>query len=158
MALTEQRIVNQISVLPNKNAISVQWADQIVKDGSVISETFHRKTYGPGQQTEFTNEVTGASDYVGLIDWEQSGATEPSVPQSVTRSQAKRALLLRGKLALVQPAINAIPDSTQRELMQIEWTDSNDFVRSRTSVIAIGAAIGLDSAALDDIFTFAATL
>ena len=42
--------------------------------------------------------------------------------------------------------------------MQIEWDDSQDFVRSRASVIAIGAAIGYDAQQLDDIFVFASTL
>lgn len=158
MALSEQRVVNQISVLSNQNAINVQWADQIVKDGEVLTQTFHRKTYGPGQELEFTAEVSGAGDYVGLIDWEQAGSAEPIIPQSVTRRQARQALLLRGKLALVQPAIDAIPDSTQRGLMQIEWDDSQDFVRSRASVIAIGSAIGYDSDGLDEVFSFAATL
>lgn len=84
--------------------------------------------------------------------------TPPAVPQVVSRRQAKQALLLRGKIGLVQPAIDAIQDATQRGLMQIEWDDSLEFVRTRSSLIAIGTAIGLDSAGLDDIFTFAATL
>lgn len=58
----------------------------------------------------------------------------------------------------MQAAIDAIPDATARGLMQIEWDDSQDFVRSRESVTAIGTAIGLDSIALDEIFTFAASL
>ena len=158
MALTEQRIIKQVTVIPTNNAINVQWANQIVKDGAVISEAFHRKTYGPGQQAEFTTEVSGAGDYVNLIDWEQAGSAEPIIPQSVTRRQARQALLLRGKLALVQPAIDAIPDTTQRALMQIEWDDSQDFVRNRPSVIAIGSAIGYDSTGLDEVFIFASTL
>ena len=81
-----------------------------------------------------------------------------SVPRSVTRRQARQALLLRGKLALVQPAIDAITDATQRGLMQIEWDDSLSFDRDRPSLISIGAAIGYDSLGLDDVFTFAATL
>ena len=81
-----------------------------------------------------------------------------SVPRSVTRRQARQALLLRGKLALVQPAIDAIPDATQRGLMQIEWDDSLSFDRDRPSLIAIGAAIGYDALGLDDVFVFAATL
>ena len=80
------------------------------------------------------------------------------VPRTVTRRQARQALLLRGKLALVQPAIDAIPDATQRGLMQIEWDDSLSFDRDRPSHISIGAAIGYDSLGLDDVFTFAATL
>lgn len=82
----------------------------------------------------------------------------PAIPQTVTRRQARQALLLRGKLALVQPAIDAILDATQRGMAQIEWDDSLEFMRARPLVIQIGAAIGLDSAALDDLFIFAATL
>ena len=69
MALTEQRILNQVTVLPNANSINVQWADQILRDGGVISQTYHRKAYGPGQRTEFEAEVEGAANYVNLIDW-----------------------------------------------------------------------------------------
>ena len=81
-----------------------------------------------------------------------------TAPQIVTRRQARQALFLRGKLDLVQPAIDAIQDATQRGLMQIEWDDSQEFLRTRPSLIAIGTAIGYDSAGLDDIFTFANTL
>ena len=82
----------------------------------------------------------------------------PTVPQVVSRRQAKQALLLRGHIGLVQPAIDAIPDATQRALMQIEWDDSQEFVRTRASLIAIGTAIGLDSNGLDELFTLASTL
>ena len=69
MALTEQRILNQITVLPNANSINVQWADVISRDSVEISKQYHRKAYGPGQQAEFLAEVEGAEGYVGLIDW-----------------------------------------------------------------------------------------
>lgn len=87
-----------------------------------------------------------------------SAPIAPPVPQVVTRRQAKQALYLRSKLALVQPAIDAIQEPTQRALMQIEWDDSQEFVRTRASLIAIGTAIGLDSSGLDELFTLAATL
>jgi hypothetical protein len=87
-----------------------------------------------------------------------AAARQVSVPRTVTRRQARQALLLRGKLALVQPAIDAIADVTQRGLMQIEWDDSLSFDRDRPSLIAIGAAVGYDSGGLDDIFIFANTL
>lgn len=80
------------------------------------------------------------------------------IPQTVTRRQAKQALLIGGKLSLVQPAIDAIPEATQRGLIQIEWDDSQEFQRNRASVIAIGTAIGLDSEGIDDLFVLAATL
>lgn len=82
----------------------------------------------------------------------------PVVPAFVTRRQAKQALLLQGLLANVQPAIDAITDATQRGLMQIEWDDSQEFVRSRPSLISIGAALGLDAAGLDALFVQAEAL
>lgn len=69
MALTEQRIINQVTVLPNANSINVQWADQILRDGEVISQTYHRKAYSPEQKAEFEAEVEGAAGYVDLITW-----------------------------------------------------------------------------------------
>lgn len=80
------------------------------------------------------------------------------VPQSVTRRQARQALLLAGLLDDVPAAITAIPDETQRRMAQIEWEDSLEFVRTRPLVIQIGAALGLDDAALDQMFITAASL
>lgn len=75
-----------------------------------------------------------------------------SVPERVTRRQARQALLLAGLLSNVQPAINAIPDATQRGLMQIEWDDSQEFERHRPSLVALATALGLDAAAVDQLF------
>jgi hypothetical protein len=89
---------------------------------------------------------------------EHTEATKPPVPQTVTRRQAKQALLLAGKLDLVQPAIDAIPDATQKATMQIEWDESQEFQRTRPSLIAMATAIGLDSAGIDALFVAAAAL
>ena len=125
-------------------------------DPPTIDQRTHR-VYRDGCE-----KVGGAWQYkwaVAALTAEQIEAQRiASVPRSVTRRQARQALLLRGKLALVQPAIDAIPDATQRGLMQIEWDDSLSFDRDRPSLIAIGAAIGYDALGLDDVFTFAATL
>lgn len=80
------------------------------------------------------------------------------VPAKVTRRQARQALLLAGKLAGVQAAIDAIPDPTLRQLAEIEWTDSLEFERNRPLLIQLGAALGLDSAALDQLFIAAHAL
>jgi hypothetical protein len=85
-------------------------------------------------------------------------ALPPSAPQIVTRRQAKVALLLAGKLSLVQPAIDAIADPTQRGLMQIEWDEAAEFDRHRPSVIQMAQAIGLTDADIDQLFITAATL
>lgn len=80
------------------------------------------------------------------------------VPQVVTRRQARSALLLAGKLNLVQPAIDAIPDPVQRGLMQIEFDDSQTFERQRPSLIALASALGLTSDQVDQLFITAASL
>lgn len=109
---------------------------------------------GVWSYTSGTWAVHDAPAYAAVL----AAARQVSVPRTVTRRQARQALLLRGKLALVQPAIDAIADTTQRGLMQIEWDDSLAFDRDRPSLIAIGAALGYDSDGLDDIFIFANTL
>ncbi len=89
---------------------------------------------------------------------EASRLLPPPVPQSVTRRQARQALLLHGLLFNVDPLIAAIPDATQRGLAQIEWEDSQDFERHRPLLVLIGTALGLDSAGLDALFIQAAAL
>lgn len=82
----------------------------------------------------------------------------PQVPASVTRRQARQALLLAGLLDSVQPAIDAIPDATQRGLAQIEWDDSQEFERNRPMLISLATAIGLTSEQIDELFITAAGL
>lgn len=69
MALTEQRVLSQVTTLPQQNAINVQWADQILRDGEVISSTFHRKAYTADQKADFLAEVEGAAGYVAVMGW-----------------------------------------------------------------------------------------
>lgn len=80
------------------------------------------------------------------------------VPTSVTRRQARQALLLAGLLNKVQPAIDAIPDATQRALVQIEWDDSQVFERNRPVLVALGTALGMTSDSLDNLFIQASKL
>ena len=63
---------------------------------------------------------------------------------SVTRRQAKQALLLAGKLSLVQPAIDAIADATQRALVP--------------TLISLATALGMTAQDLDELFAAAAAL
>ena len=80
------------------------------------------------------------------------------VPVSVTARQAEQALILAGLIDLVEPAIDAIPDPTQRAMVRSEWRRSQVFERNRPSLIALGSALGLNAAALDALFVKAATL
>ena len=124
---------------------------------TLASASGNALTPSVGQTLREVSQAEMNADLMGNL-WNGSAFVAVLIPQTVTRRQAKQALLIGGKLALVQPAINAIADATQRTLMQIEWDDSQEFQRTRASVISIGAAIGLSPAQLDDLFTLAATL
>lgn len=80
------------------------------------------------------------------------------IPQEVTRRQARQALYLSGILGNVQAAIDAIPDVTQRNMVQIEWDDSLAFERTRPTLVALATALGLSSEDLDNLFIQASKL
>jgi hypothetical protein len=79
------------------------------------------------------------------------------VPSSVTMRQARLALLQSGLLANVTTAINSLP-SPQKEAAQIEWEYSQEVQRNKPLVLALAPALGLNDAALDQLFITAATL
>ena len=79
------------------------------------------------------------------------------VPQEVTMRQARLALLENGLLANVQPAINSLPEPDKTKA-QIEWEYSNALQRSNPFVDVLGAALGLSSQDLDDLFIQASAL
>ena len=81
----------------------------------------------------------------------------PSVPQEVTMRQARLALLENNLLANVQPAINSLPEPDKTKA-QIEWEYSNALQRSNPFVAVLGAALGLSSQDLDDLFIQASAL
>ena len=81
----------------------------------------------------------------------------PSVPQEVTMRQARLALLEKGLLANVQPAINSLPEPDKTKA-QIEWEYSNALQRGNPFVAVLGTALGLSSQDLDDLFIQASAL
>lgn len=104
------------------------------------------------------------ADYVTYLAWVDEGnAAEPyeppslGVPLSVTKRQAKQALLLAGKLAEVEAALAGMP-GLEGELARIEWNDSQTVERERPLTQQLGAAIGLSDAEIDQLFISAATL
>ena len=99
-----------------------------------------------------------AWDVIALTPVEIEAVQKARVPQTVTRRQARQALLLAGLLDNVQPAIDSIADPVQRSMAQIEWDDSQQFERKRPLLIALAAALGLGEEALDNLFIQAAQL
>jgi hypothetical protein len=191
MALTEQRILNQVTILPNANSINVQWANQVLRDGNVLSETFERKAYSVAEQlSEFSAEV-GTIDLnefltkfnVATLDEKAAAVADLAAAQAqvtqlqadlaaaqaqipapststagtVTMRQARLALLHAGKYHEVDAAINALEEPT-KSAAKIEWEYASTVERSSQFFTLLGAALGLDDAALDELFAFAATV
>ena len=80
-----------------------------------------------------------------------------NVPNSVTMRQARLALLGAGLLDDIDAAIDSLP-SPQKEAARIEWEYATDVQRSSGLVPMMGAALGLDDAALDALFSVAGGL
>jgi hypothetical protein len=100
------------------------------------------------------------SDYVNYTKWLEEGNTpdpiDPeiiTVPSSVAPLQARIALLKAGKLAQVE-AIIAQSDETTK----LAWEYATEFTRNSPIVLGLGAAIGLDSKALDQLFITASKI
>ena len=80
-----------------------------------------------------------------------------NVPDSVTMRQARLALFGAGMLDDIDAAIDSLP-SPQKEAARIEWEYATEVQRSSDLVPMMGAALGLDDAALDALFIEAAAL
>jgi hypothetical protein len=113
-------------------------------------------------------------EYVGLVDgaktWNvvdddgrlvgtnQSPPDPPAVPDTLTAVQIRLWLVAHGiTLEQVADAIAALPEET-REATRIEWEYSATISRSSSTLVAMAAAFGMDSAAIDAAFVEAAGL
>lgn len=79
----------------------------------------------------------------------------PVIPVEVTMRQARLALLQAGLLDQVETALAAMPGS-EGQAARIEWDYSSVMRRDRPFVSAIGGLLGLDDAAIDQLFITAA--
>ena len=73
----------------------------------------------------------------------------PQVPQSVTRFQAKAALLGAGLLEQVEVYM-ALPDTPM--VTKLAWTETQDFERGSPTVAGLSALLGLTSEQVDALF------
>jgi len=73
------------------------------------------------------------------------------VPQEITMRQARLALLDIGLLSNVTTAINSLPEPDKTKA-QIEWEYSNALQRDNSFVAVLGAALGLSSQDIDNLF------
>jgi hypothetical protein len=87
------------------------------------------------------------------------GIQPPPMP-TITAAQLRLALLGMGMTgAQVEAAIDAMPGTDmQREAARIQWEYATTFLRQHPLVVALGAALGLTEAQIDDAWKEAATI
>jgi hypothetical protein len=81
----------------------------------------------------------------------------PPVPQCVTMRQATQALILAGLDDEVEALLAAMP-GVEGKMARAEWAKSQVVERNRPLVNQMGAALGLTSEQIDQLFVTAASL
>ncbi len=79
------------------------------------------------------------------------------VPSSVTMRQAQRALYEKNLWRQVEDAIAAIP-GPEGDRARIDWRTGSVVERSSPLVASMGAMLGMDSEAMDQLFRLASTI
>ena len=142
---------NAIS-LDNQGCEGVGW-----KCDSVTSDEHFTVQHLPIQDFKPNKWVWNGTTCVQNPSYETPPPTPVQIPQEVTMRQARLALLENGLLVNVQPAINSLPEPDKTKA-QIEWEYSNALQRGNPFVDVLGAALGLSSQDLDDLFIQASAL
>lgn len=78
------------------------------------------------------------------------------VPESVTRRQAKVALLQAGLLDEVEAGIEAIADPVTKRIAKLDWVEANEFRRDWPLLNQLAAGMGITDGQLDELFRVAA--
>ena len=104
---------------------------------------------GCARHDEIRAEIAGTSA--------PSAAPQGFTPKIVTMRQARLALHAAGLLAAVAPAIVDLPEP-DRTAAEIEWEYAQEVRREIPLTAMLGAALGLDDAALDALFVQAGGL
>lgn len=108
------------------------------------------------------SEVCMESEY--YRDWLSAGNTpEPAdippilIPKSVTMRQARLALMNKGKLKLVQEAVDGMIGAAG-DAARIEWEFSSEVVRGQPIVLALAPILDMDESMIDELFIAASAL
>lgn len=90
--------------------------------------------------------------HTGEWIFDEAAQRAASIPDSVTKRQARQELLQNNKLDAVQAAIDAIQDPIEKRMMQIYWDESTEYQLNHPELQAMAQAIGLTQTQLEDMF------
>lgn len=104
---------------------------------------------------------TDNMDYIGFLSWKEDGGVPqpadpvaPSIPQQVSRYQARAALLEAGLLSDVEAYFASLPSDS---LEKLAWQEAPTVTRASQALAAAASALGLTDEGLDELFLRAAT-
>lgn len=80
----------------------------------------------------------------------------PEIPQSVTRSQGKAALIQAGLWDAVMASVEAIEDETEQALALVAINDTLTWIRDSAVLQSLARDIGVTEQQMDDLFIAAA--
>ena len=90
--------------------------------------------------------------------WQHAPDNSP-VPQSISARQIRLWLVRHGvSLAMVEAAINAIPEAVTRESVRVEWEYAPYVERTHAWLVPMAAALGMTESQVDAAFREAAAL
>jgi hypothetical protein len=127
---------------------------------NLVVNTVEQSTISCPFPDQFAVGAIGNSDIGDR--WTGSSFVKPPapptpVPDSIAMWQARVALSRAGKLALIQPAIDALPEPAKTEA-NIQWEYSNTVQRHNGFVSQLAPALGLTDAQIDALFIAGAAL
>lgn len=129
----------------------------IIENGIVVNIAEADADFAAAQGWIVSDTASIGDTWDGL-EFAKPPAPPAPVPASVTRRQAREALLNVGLLDDVDMAIAGIADETERRRAEIYWMDSATFERNSAMLGQIAASIGLTDAEIDELFIAASAL
>lgn len=141
--------------------VFAQIKDSVVVNTLVLGDGVDQEPFLSGYDHLVRIDELNPRPGVGFT-YDGANFSAPAVPPepipNVTPRQFRQALVIQGvSLQAISDAINTFPEPT-RSLVQIEWEYSVAFIRSNPLVNSVGAMLGMNSAQLDTLWRFAATL
>ena len=129
--------------IPNSNG-------KHIKDG--VRGTLH--SFSSTANVRSPHPILETTD--GITDYVAPPAPAP-VPTEIANWRAKAVLAQMGLLAAVDAALAALPEP-QKTVVGFAWGGDAKLLRNSPTVLALGTALQLDAAALDDFFRAAAAI
>lgn len=129
----------------------------ILEDGEAVNFAEAEAAYGESKGWVLAPTANIGDVWDGAT-WHTTEPTAAPAPDAITRAQGKTLLIRADLMPAVLAFITSIGDPKDRALAEVTMNDADTWRRDNAFLNAAGAAIGLTSAQLDDLFRRAATI